>query len=506
MNALKMRNPSASLFSQAQTVSCWQKWFGLWLAATVWMLTTSGVAFAQRDYEVVKPRERASNEKVIVRTLIKQPTEGVLAVVLDPIIPGKVVVENAAGSVIAEGEADETGQAEFTLPRGKAYTVKVSAPGFTSAESKSKPLQASEVLRLKLTARFATLKLRNLPAAAQILIDDQLRATVDQSGATTLADLAPGNHQLQVRHPEYNDYQSELTNLEAGDQITFLVPLERVAKLTVRGPQGAAVSIDGERRGEIQANGAVTINYKLAEASEHTILVEKLGFHDWTSRQLLSPGARTIEVKLEPIVTSAGVSDAFDDLSLWEKPSTWTIRADRTPSGKINGKLVVSGSELGILKEEKVYRDFDALFTIWLPDGKGASWAMRIDKTGRNYYLFYLAGPTSDTPRKFYTYLVRDGQMTQVSTPIPVLADLDQKNSFTISITVRGHKVEHKIISNATGEQNDLGIWTDTTETKNNFLYGTFGFRSLKGETFIVDDFAIEPSKEAEKATATNRH
>jgi hypothetical protein len=493
MNALKIY--AAHLFSafpNAQSVGHQRSLHALFVAA-LWLLAAPSVSLAQREYTVVKPRERAANESVVVRTVIKQPTEGVLVVVLDPIIPGKVVIESTTGSVITEAEADETGQAEFTLPRGKAYRVKASAPGFTSAAGQSKPLQASDTVRLKLTAQFASLKLRNLPPSAQVLIDDQTRATVDQSGAVTIADLAPGNHTLTIRHPEYNDFRDDLGKLEAGEQLSYAkVPLVKVAKLTLQALPGAAVLIDGERVGQVQDDGKVTINYQLAAAAEHTIAVELVGYEPWSRREMLAPGARTIAAKLEPVVTSAGVSDFFDDLSLWAAPQDWKIRPDRMPNGKMNNKLVVSGMELGLPKGT-IYRDFQANFTVWLADGKGAAWAVRLDKSGKNYYLFYLAGPNAETPKKFYTYLVRDGKVTQASTPSPVLADLNQKDSFTIDITVQGFTIKHEITS-LTGEKNDLGIYTDTTDSKTNFLYGTFGFRSFKGESFVIDDFHIQPT------------
>jgi len=489
-------------FRHPHTAGPARRWFFTWLLSAAWLGAMSSVTCAQREYTVEKPRERGANEKVIIRKAPTQPTEGVLAVVLDPIIAGKVVVKDAAGNVITEAEADEkTGQAEFQLRRGRIYHVEANSPGYLGAASKSEALKASAIVRLKLKPEFAALKLRGLPASAQVLIDDQPRATADQTGGVTIADLAPGNHTLTIRHPEYNDFRSDLGHLEAGDQVSYpSLPLVKVAKLTLKALPGAAVLIDGERRGEIQADGTVTISYQLDRASEHSIAVELVGYQTWSRREQLTPGARTIAATLEPIVTSAGVGDIFDDLSLWAAPPAWKILSESLPNGKRNGKLVVSGSQLGTPKETN-YRDFDANFTIWLPDGKGASWALRVDQTARNYYLFYLAGPKAETPNKFYTYLVKDGQLTQASTPIQVVADLNQKSSYTIDISVHGFTIKHEITSNATGERNDLGIYTDT---KRNFLYGTFGFRSFKGESFVVDDFTLQP-KEPEKVGSLNQ-
>jgi hypothetical protein len=237
----------------------------------------------------------------------------------------------------------------------------------------------------------------------------------------------------------------------------------------------------------------VQFDYELNRAAERTITVELVGYQTWSRRELLTPGPRIIAVSLNPVETSAGVTDFFDNLSLWKAPTTWKVNVDGN-----NRRLQVRGERLGILAE-KVYRDFNGNFTIWLDEGKGASWAVRADQEGSNYYLFHLAGPksTSHTPRRFYTYIVKEGAPPQeVSTPIPVLVDLTQPGSFTITITVQNHTIKHSIVGNHKVEESDLGIWTDTTTTKDRFLYGSFGFRSLAGETFQVDDLNLEPVKD----------
>ncbi|MFN7948499.1 MAG: hypothetical protein U0Z53_24315 [Blastocatellia bacterium] len=470
-------------------------------------LTASSAVLAQRSYTTVegptveKARARAATERIVIKTVTKQPTEGVLAVVLDPIIPGEVIVENAAGKVIAKAEADkESGQAEFTLKRGVSYRVKASAPGYTAAAGKTAaPLGATATVRLKLAAQFAALKLVSLPEAAQVLIDDQLKATADKTGNVTIADLAPGKHKLTIRHPDYDEFNNDLGTVAAGDLLSYpSLPLVKVARITVQSQPGALVMIDGALKGRVESNGRVTIRYELDKAAEHAISVALLGYQDWAVREMITPGARTITAKLEPVITSAGVSDAFDDLSLWNAPTSWKIVPVKMPNGRDNRKLQVSGDALGLPKGT-IYRDFDALFEIRLNDGKGATWAVKADKAGKSYYLFHLAGPKSDTPKKFYTYLVKDGQMTQVSTPIPIIADLNQKDSYTIELQVRGYRMQHWITSNSTGEKLDLGIYTDISDTKNNYLYGSFGFRALHGETFTVDEFTIQPTKENEK-------
>jgi hypothetical protein len=441
---------------------------------------------------VERPPRRETGERIIIRTVPAQPTKGVLAVVLDPIINGQVTVKDATGRVLATQEADKDGQVEFQLQRGKTYQVEAESPGYRGSAGKSRPLKANEVIRLRLIPELAQLRLSEVPANAQVFIDDQQRAVADSTGIVTINELNPGDHSLLVRHPEYNDYTDNLKALVAGDVVNLRISPVRVARLTVQGPSGATVFIDGAMQGKIREEGTVTIDYELDQTIERTLSVELLGYQIWTRKEMLTPGPRTIAVKLDPVVTSAGVNEFFDTLSQWYAPSGWELVGDAR-----NKRLRIKGIELGRLKD-KTYRNIrQANFTIWLDDAKGATWAVRADKEGRNYYLFHLAGPksTTHTPKRFYTYLVKDGGTPiEMGTPIPFLTELNQEDSYTITLEVSGHKVQHWITSNVTGQRDDLGFWEDTEITKDKFLYGTFGFRSLAGEIFTVDDFFLEPA------------
>ena len=460
------------------------------------MLTVVTLAQGIKELPIVeKPRERSSAERVIIKTVPAQPSKGVLAVVLDPVVNGQVIVKDSTGRVISKLEADKDGQAEIQLARNKIYLVEANFPGFHGAKGKSRPLKTSEVIRLRLIPQFAKLVLNGLPPNAQVLIDDQPRVTADQTGVATINDLQPGDHSLIVRHPEYNDYADSLKGLEAGATVNWRILPVRVAKLTIQGTPGATVFIDGAMQGKIQPDGTVRIDYELDRAAERTISVELIGHQPWSKSELLSPGPRTIEVRLAPIVTSQGVSDTFDSFIYWQNPSTWQL----VTVGK-NKKLKVQGSEPGLLKGQ-VYRDIDedSSFILWLDDGKGATWVVKADPEGRNYYLFHLAGPKSTThaPNKFYTYIVRNGADPEdVSVPFPILAELNQTASYQINIEVSGERIRHWITSSDTGEKMGLGSWTDTSPTKEKFLYGTFGFRSLSGEVFSVDELTLATKKQ----------
>src|SRR5262245_28332586 len=234
-------------------------------------LAAAPEALAQREYTVIKPRARSTNETVKITRKASQPTRGVLQVVLDPVIPGKVVISDAKGRVLEAADAGEDGQVTFELRRGQSYTVKASSPGFVDVERKSPVLKAATSILLRLKGQFAKLELPGLPKGAQILIDGAPRATVDE-GVLVLDNLEPGQHTLLVRHPEYNDYQVILNGLEAGSAYRFLsTVLVKVAKLTVLGLPNTRILIDGAVQGIINPDGVVRIDYELNKTSEHTI-------------------------------------------------------------------------------------------------------------------------------------------------------------------------------------------------------------------------------------------
>src|SRR5215475_8680661 len=245
------RNASPSLFRVQAMIMLWRaKYFFI----AVWMLVPAGVSFAQQPGVkelpiVAKPRERSTTAPIIIVNKPVQPSKGVLAVVLSRYLNAQVVVKDLSGRVLDQKDAGEQGQAEFQLRRGKVYQVEASHPGYQSVSNKSRPLGASDVVRLELIPQHASLKFRNLPAGAQILIDDTQRATAETTGEVTITGLVPGNHSLAIRHPDYND---TLPELAAGDVVSYVkIPLTRVAKLTIIGPPDATILIDGSLEGKI---------------------------------------------------------------------------------------------------------------------------------------------------------------------------------------------------------------------------------------------------------------
>ena len=468
-------------------------WMGLALLLSI--LTLTGEMSGQRRYTIEKPKERSVSETVRVRTTSRQPNaRGLLVVLVEPILPGSVTVRGLDGRELGRADADqENGQAEFSLPRGKSYLIEVSHPGYGTEKVSSRQLTGQTITRVRLNARSASVRLGDLPVGAQILVDGAARAVVDASGTALVTEIPPGGHRLTISHPEYNDFEDSFEVRAAGEEVRYpRIPLTRVARLELNGPSGALVMIDGALQGKINESGKLRVNYEIEQTVERSITAELVGFQPWSRRMMLSPGPRVIDIELSPVVTSAGVTDFFDRINQWNAPAAWQVIGDSR-----NKRLEVRGEIPGTLKDQ-VYRDLQANFTVWFGDGQGVTWALKIDGPGRNYYLFHISGPSSTamTPRRFFTYIVRDGGApVEVGTPVPILAELNAKSSYTISVTVRDFTIQHSITSNDSGETNDLGVWTDTSVSREKFIYGSFGFRSMGGEVFLVDDFNIEPLK-----------
>lgn len=461
------------------------------------LMCASGIALAQvGELPIVKPRERSATEGPKVKPGTRQAANtSTVFVLLNPIVPGKVVVKNSAGKLIKQEDTDKDGQATLVLLRGQSYQIEATSPGYSTGSGTVKPSKAQEVVRVQLNAQSRILTLLDLPAGAEILIDNK---PVEQSvvgDATSVAGITPTKHKLAVRHPEYNEYKRDIDFSQLGIGQSFSIPitLEKVARLTIQSVAGAEVLIDGALQGRVPASGTMTILFPVTQIREHGITAEKPGFVAKTIRQRLTPGALALNLDLEPFANPEGASDGFDSLNQWIAGPTWKTLVEAN-----NRKLQVSGPKLGLLKE-KIYKDFQAVFTIWMPDGKGVTWVLREHGDGQNYYLFHLAGPRSTThiPKRLYTYVVRNGkEPEEVNAPTPLSVDLSPNASFLVHVVARGYTIEHSITSNETGEKVPLGMYTDSSPTKDKFLYGHFGFRSLSGEIFVVDDFTIDPSKE----------
>lgn len=187
-----------------------------------------------------------------------------------------------------------------------------------------------------------------------------------------------------------------------------------------------------------------------------------------------------------PPLTTVEVNDEFINTLKWTVPPTgWSI--DKS-SGQ--GSLVVSNQpQVGYLTGV-AYADFNADFNLKLLSNRGAAWAARVVDE-KNYYLFYLSGPEGQYKNRFVTYIVRDGKIDPRSEQTTdVVAELKEGQFYEIDIVAEGNMITTTMTPDATGEKVMLGSLIDSEATHPR---GSFGFLTVQGEKFSVDDFFIRP-------------
>lgn len=190
--------------------------------------------------------------------------------------------------------------------------------------------------------------------------------------------------------------------------------------------------------------------------------------------------------KQPPIIVPIVVDEEFINLEKWTVPPTgW--RLDMSHGG---GSLEVTNQpQVGYLSAA-AYADFEAAFALNLLSNRGAAWALRVNGEG-DYYLFYLSGPGGLYPRRFLSYVVRDGKPDPRSErSTNVIAELKEGESYQVEIKAEGSKFTHLLTNNVTGEEIRLG---DFVDPHNTYPQGSIGFRTMNGEKFSVDDLFIYP-------------
>lgn len=354
------------------------------------------------------------------------------------------------------------------------------------------------VHHVPLISKYGEIKLGGIPPEAKLFIDNQ-ELTADKfqrDGVDVLIGRIPvGARKLKITHPDYITREENI-EFKPGDELVDAKGLVlATSDLTVHSVAGAEVYIDGENKGKVLPDGNVVING--IKPGEREIRLVKDGYQEAKLKESLLIGAKELAIKLMPIPNSGEFFDPFNSgLNRWDSPSDWKIE---------NAKLIVKGnSKLGFPKNAN-FRDFDAQFSLKMVNGKGIAWAMRIQGGGKNYYLFYLAGPQSNTPNQLRTYICRDGKLelnnyqNSVSTAVVTLTP---KDIYTVRLKVRGNKMETFIKPETgpeAGREQPLDVFIDET---NQLTYGNIGFSTINGEEAIIDDFGIKPIESAEEKAA----
>ena len=223
--------------------------------------------------------------------------------------------------------------------------------------------QPRKELQFALRPAFGSVTVTSTPSGALVFLDEK------QVGQTplTLDRIASGSHSLRLQAPQY---AVERRNVSVTDGQTANVAVTlaaRFAEITVQAPQGAVVTVDGDRK------GSGTLSWRQGEGL-CDIVVSMAGHRD-ARRQLevVAGRAQTVQLTPQPIYGSASVDSDLMDAEIWIDGKQYGV----TPN--VVERLLV-GSHTLVLKKSG-YADLQQQFSV--EEGKEASLLVKLP-TGRS--------------------------------------------------------------------------------------------------------------------------
>lgn len=223
--------------------------------------------------------------------------------------------------------------------------------------------QPRKELQFALRPAFGSVMVTSTPSGALVFLDEK------QVGQTplTLDRIASGSHSLRLQAPQY---AVERRNVSVADGQTANVAVTlaaRFAEITVQAPQGAVVTVDGDRK------GSGTLSWRQGEGL-CDIVVSMAGHRD-ARRQLevVAGRAQTVQLTPQPIYGSASVDSDLMDAEIWIDGKQYGV----TPN--VVERLLV-GSHTLVLKKSG-YADLQQQFSV--EEGKEASLLVKLP-TGRS--------------------------------------------------------------------------------------------------------------------------
>lgn len=218
--------------------------------------------------------------------------------------------------------------------------------------------QPRKELQFALRPAFGSVMVTSTPSGALVFLDEK------QVGQTplTLDRIASGSHSLRLQAPQY---AVERRNVSVADGQTANVAVTlaaRFAEITVQAPQGAVVTVDGDRK------GSGTLSWRQSEGL-CDIVVSMAGHRD-ARRQLevVAGRAQTVQLTPQPIYGSASVDSDLMDAEIWIDGKQYGV----TPN--VVERLLV-GSHTLVLKKSG-YADLQQQFSV--EEGKEASLLVKL--------------------------------------------------------------------------------------------------------------------------------
>jgi len=133
------------------------------------------------------------------------------------------------------------------------------------------------------------------PPGSEVFIDGKSRGVTNDEGTLALKDFPKGKHRITVKHEGYKDLDDYVTFTAGGD---YKAELDKdVLTLIVQAPPDCHVWIDGENRGQTDANGKLSVAN--LTAGSHSIIVRGRGYAEASKSFVLASDNSVAEIKLE---------------------------------------------------------------------------------------------------------------------------------------------------------------------------------------------------------------
>jgi hypothetical protein len=266
-------------------------------------------------------------------------------------------------------------------------------------------------------------------------------------------------------------YQSQPRARVTGEQSAAVPTAVPLGPSSVGVADGLALPTKSKPRTFTSPKIFVPVVLALLLAISGTLLYLKLG------------GSPT--VTQPPKLTTTEFTDEFLNLARWNvPPSGWNIN---TREGRLE---IENQPQVGIATGVN-FDNFEMHFHLKLLNDAGAAWALRVVDANK-YYLFYLSGPDGIYKNRFITYVVQDGKVNPsiFNLSTPVIVELKAGGQYQIDIKAEGNNITHTITPADTGDEVNLGLFSDPNST---YTFGGFGFRTVGIEKFSVDDLFARP-------------
>ena len=218
--------------------------------------------------------------------------------------------------------------------------------------------QPRKELQFALRPAFGSVTVTSTPSGALVFLDEK------QVGQTplTLDRIASGSHSLRLQAPQYAVERRNVSVADGQAANVAVTLAARFAEITVQAPQGAVVTVDGDRK------GSGTLSWRQSEGL-CDIVVSMAGHRD-ARRQLevVAGRAQTVQLTPQPIYGSASVDSDLMDAEIWIDGKQYGV----TPN--VVERLLV-GSHTLVLKKSG-YADLQQQFSV--EEGKEASLSVKL--------------------------------------------------------------------------------------------------------------------------------